>query len=74
MIEYLQKNYNLKRVDTSQKAELEKLREQVQEYRKKYNTEDNEMDLSSESDSVPDLEEQKKNRRRIEKTPTKKKE
>ena len=60
MIEYLQKNYNLKRVDTSQKAELEKLREQVQEYRKKYNTEDNEMDLSSESDSVPDLEEQKK--------------
>ena len=60
MIDYLQKKYNLNRVDTSQKAELVKLREQVQEYRKKFNTEDNEMNISSESDSVPDLEEQKK--------------
>ncbi len=60
MIDYFQKNYNLKRSNTSQKAELEKLREQVEEYRKRFNTEDNEMEVSSENESVPDIEEQKK--------------
>ena len=60
MIQWLQKKYNLKQEDTSQKAELEKLREQVQEYRKKYSKEDKEMEVSSESDSEVDPEEQKR--------------
>ena len=60
MIQWLQKKYNLKQGDTSQKAELEKLREQVQEYRKKYSKEDKEMEVSSESDSEVDPEEQKR--------------
>jgi cAMP-dependent protein kinase regulator len=60
MIQWLQKKYNLKQDDTSQKAELEKLRVQVQEYRKKYSKEDKEMEVSSESDSEVDPEEQKR--------------
>ena len=60
MIQWLQKKYNLKQGDTSQKAELEKLREQVKEYRKKYSKEDKEMEVSSESDSEVDPEEQKR--------------
>ena len=59
MIQYLQKKYNIKKVDTSQKLELEDLRQQVKEYRSKLNIEDKEMEVSSESDSVGP-EEQKK--------------
>ena len=40
------KKYNIKQVDTSQKLELETLRQQIQEYRKKYK-EDKEMEVSS---------------------------
>ena len=46
--------------DTSQKLELENLRQQVQEYRIKFNKEDKEMEVSSESDSQVDPEEQKR--------------
>ena len=60
MIQWFQKTYNLKPPQSSQKAELESLRKEVQEYRKKYNKEDKEMEVSSESDSVIDEEEQKK--------------
>ena len=46
MINWLQKNYHLKQESTSsQKLELEKLRQQVQEYRKKYNEGDKEMEV-----------------------------
>ena len=58
MIHWLQKKYGLK--DSNLKGDLEKLRQQVQEYRKKYNKEDKEMEVSSESDSDVDPEEQKK--------------
>ena len=58
MIVWLQKKYNLNQGDTSQKIELETLRQQIQEYRKKYK-DDKEMEVSSE-DSVVDEEEQKK--------------
>ena len=60
MIEWLQNKYNLKKGDLSLKTELENLRKQVLEYRKKYNKEDKEMEVSSESDSDVDDEEQKK--------------
>ena len=61
MINWLQKNYHLKQESTSsQKLELEKLRQQVQEYRKKYNEGDKEMEVSSESDSEVDEEEQRR--------------
>ena len=58
MITWLQKKYNLNQGDTSQKLELETLRQQIQEYRKKYK-EDKEMEVSSESDEAIDEEEQK---------------
>jgi cAMP-dependent protein kinase regulator len=60
MLQWLQKKYNLKQSDISQKGDLEKLREKVKEYRKKYNKEDKEMEVSSESDSEVDEEEQKR--------------
>ena len=60
MIEWLQNKYNLKKGDLSLKIELENLRKQVLEYRKKYNKEDKEMEVSSESDSDVDEEEQKR--------------
>ena len=60
MIQWIQKAYNLKPSQSIQKAELESLRTEVQEYRKKYNKEDKEMEVSSESDSIVDEEEQKK--------------
>ena len=60
MIEWLQKEHNLKSGDVSLKKELEMLREQVKEYRKKYNKEDKEMEVSSGSESEVDEEEQKK--------------
>lgn len=55
-----QKKYNIKPTETISKSDLEKLREQVLEYRKKYNKEDKEMEVSSESDSEIDEEEQKR--------------
>ena len=60
MINWLQKKYNLKQGDPSLRKELETLRQQVQEYRKKFNKEDKEMEVSSESDSEVDEEEQKR--------------
>ena len=60
MINWLQKKYNLKQGDPNLKKELESLRQQVLEYRKKYNKEDREMEVSSESDSEVDEEEQKR--------------
>ena len=59
MIVWLQKKHNIKQVDTSQKIELETLRQQIQEYRRKYK-DDKEMEVSSESDSAVDEEEQKR--------------
>ena len=60
MINWLQKTYKLKPGIESQKVELEKIRQQVDEYRKKYNKGDREMEVSSESDSEVDEEEQKR--------------
>ena len=60
MIQWLKQKYNLASSDLSLKAELESIRKQVQEYRKKYNKEDKKMEVSSESDSEVDEEEQKK--------------
>ena len=60
MIQWLQKSYNIKPSEVVQKAELESLRKQVLDYRKKYNKEDKEMEVSSESDSEVDEEEQKR--------------
>ena len=60
MIQWLQKSYNIKPSEVVQKAELENLRKQVLDYRKKYNKEDKEMEVSSESDSEVDEEEQKR--------------
>ena len=60
MLEWLKKKYKLKDCEISQKGDLIKLRQQVQEYRKKYNKEDKEMEVSSESDSEVDEEEQKR--------------
>ena len=56
MIQWIQKKYNIKPSETLQKSDLDKLREQVLEYRKKYNKEDKEMEVSSESDSEIDEE------------------
>ena len=60
MIQWLQKKYNLDSNDISPKNELENLRKQVQDYRKKYHKEDKEMEVSSDSDSELDEEEQKR--------------
>ena len=73
MIEWLQKKYNLKTGDVVLKKELETLRQQVQEYRKKYNKEDKEMEVSSASDSVIDEEEQKRIDEEMKKRQNKKK-
>ena len=71
MIQWIQKAYNLKPSQSIQKAELESLRTEVQEYRKKYNKEDKEMEVSSESDSIVDEEEQKKFEEELKKKTTK---
>ena len=60
MINWLQKKYNLKQGEPNLKKELENIRQQVLVYRKKYNKEDREMEVSSESDSEVDEEEQKR--------------
>ena len=60
MLQWLHKKYDLKSADTSEKQELENLRKEIQEYRKKYNKEDKEMEVSSESNSNVSPEEQKK--------------
>ena len=60
MLQWLQQKYKLNQDNNSVKKELEKLREEVEEYRKKYNKEDKEMEVSSESDSEVDEEEQKR--------------
>ena len=60
MIEWLQKTYNIKPAETLQKSQLDSLRQQVLDYRKKYNKEDREMEVSSESSSDVDEEEQKR--------------
>ena len=60
MLQWLQQKYKLHQDNNSVKKELEKLREEVEEYRKKYNKEDKEMEVSSESDSEVDEEEQKR--------------
>ncbi len=60
MLQFLHKKYDIKSGDTSEKMELEKLREEIKEYRLKYNKEDKEMEVSSESESNISPEEQKK--------------
>ena len=60
MIEWLQKTYNIKPAEILQKSQLDSLRQQVLDYRKKYNKEDREMEVSSESSSDVDEEEQKR--------------
>ena len=60
MIKYLQQEYNIKSTVPSQVQELQNLRKQVEEYRKKYDKEDKEMEVSSESESEVNQEEQKK--------------
>ena len=60
MIQYLQKTYNIKPTEILNKSQLDSLRQQVLEYRKKYNKEDREMEVSSESSSEVDEEEQKR--------------
>ena len=54
MIKYLQEKYNIKQSDTSKVEELNNLRNQVDEYRKKFENKDKEMEVSSESDSDVD--------------------
>ena len=73
MINWLQKKYNLKQGDPNLKKELESLRQQVLEYRKKYNKEDREMEVSSESDSEVDEEKQKRIEEEMRKKQQKKK-
>ena len=60
MLQFLNKKYDIKTGDNSEKMELEKLREEIKVYRQKYNKEDKEMEVSSESDSNVSPEEQKK--------------
>ena len=60
MIQWLQQKYQLQKDDNSVKKELEHLRQEAEEYRKKYNAGDKEMEVSSESDSEVDEEEQKR--------------
>ena len=60
MLQFLYKKYDIKTGDNSEKIELEKLREEIKVYRQKYNKEDKEMEVSSESDSNVSPEEQKK--------------
>jgi hypothetical protein len=62
MINYLQQEYNIKSSQPSKMQELIDLRKQVEEYRKKYEKKDKEMEVSSESEEEVDAEEQKKNR------------
>ena len=73
MIEFLQKENNIKSSVPSQIQELEKLRKQVEEYRKKYDKEDKEMEVSSESEDEVDQEEQKKIDEELKKRAQKKK-
>ena len=73
MIEYLQKEYNIKPPVQSQVQELITLRKQVEEYRKKYDKEDKEMEVSSESESEVNAEEQKKIDEELQKRQQKKK-
>ena len=60
MLQFLNKKYDIKTGDNSEKMELEKLREEIKVYRQKYNKEDKEMEVSSESESNVSPEEQKK--------------
>ena len=73
MIKYLQEKYNIKQCDTSKVEELNNLRNQVDEYRKKFEIKDKEMEVSSESDSDVDSEEQKKIDEELKKRQQKKK-
>ena len=60
MLQFLHQKYDIKSNDISEKMELEKLREEIKVYRQKYNIEDKEMEVSSESESNISPEEQKK--------------
>ena len=73
MIKYLQQEYNIKSTVPSQVQELNNLRKQVEEYRKKYDKEDKEMEVSSASESEVDQEEQKKIDEELKKRQQKKK-
>ena len=61
MIKYLQEKYNIKPSDTSRLPELVTMRKTVEEYRKKYPSEDKEMEVSS-SDSDVDSEEKRRSK------------
>ena len=51
MLQFLHQKYDIKSNDISEKMELEKLREEIKVYRQKYNIEDKEMEVSSETES-----------------------
>ena len=73
MINYLQTEHNIKPKVPSQVQELQNLRKQVEEYRKKYDKDDKEMEVSSESDYEVNAEEQKKIDEELKKRQQKKK-
>ena len=73
MINYLQQEYNIKSSQPSKMQELIDLRKQVEEYRKKYEKKDKEMEVSSESEEEVDAEEQKKIDEELQKRQQKKK-
>ena len=74
MIQWLQKTYKIKPTEVLKKSQLDSLRQQVLDYRKKYNKEDKEMEVSSESDSEVDEEEQRRIDEEMRKRQQKKKE
>ena len=60
MIQFLHEKYDKKSGDDYKTMELKNLHERIKVYRQKYNKEDKEMEVSSESDSNISSEEQKK--------------
>ena len=73
MINYLQQEYKIKPSEPSKLQELIDLRKQVEEYRKKYEKKDKEMEVSSESEEEVDAEEQKRIDEELQKRQQKKK-
>ena len=73
MINYLQTEYKIKPSEPSKLQELIDLRKEVEEYHKKYEKKDKEMEVSSESEEEVDAEEQKKIDEELQKRQQKKK-
>ena len=60
MLQWLHSHYDIKSGDTAEKIELENLRQEIKGYRQKYNDEDKEMEVSSQSEEEISPEEQRK--------------